>query len=216
MRQFPQFAAGKLFASCLIDRTNTISEPERTLDDITRILCSLEEGTCTAGDLLPAVYEELRRLARSKMAGERPDHTLQATALVHEVWIRLERSSAGSWQNRNHFFGAAAEAMRRILVDHARKHLSQKRGSGAQKVELDSALSSIVVKAPREELIAIHEALDKLEEEDPQVSQLVKLRYFVGMTMAEAADAMDLKKRSAEALWTYGKAWLHREIKKKP
>ena len=189
-------------------------EPFRTLDDVTRILCSLEEGTCTAGDLLPAVYEELRRLARSKMAGERADHTLQATALVHEAWIRLEGSSAGSWQNRNHFFGAAAEAMRRILVDHARKHLSQKRGSGAKKVELDLALSSIVVKAPSTELIAIHEALDKLEAEDPQVSQLVKLRYFVGMTMSEAADAMSLKKRTAEALWTYGKAWLHQEIKK--
>ncbi|MEC8942240.1 MAG: ECF-type sigma factor, partial [Verrucomicrobiota bacterium] len=109
-------------------------------------------------------------------------------------------------------FGAAAEAMRRILIDHARRKKSQKRGSGTPKVELDAAELSIVVNAPAEELIAVHEALGRLEAEDSQVATLVKLRYFVGMTMAEAAEAMDLKKRSAEALWTYGKTWLHREI----
>ena len=183
------------------------------MDDVTRILCRLETGECTAEELLPAVYEELRRLARSKMAGERAGHTLQATALVHEAWLRLKGSAGENWNNRNHFFGAAAEAMRRILVDHARRHMSQKRGSGTPKADLDSVEESIVVNAPAEELIAVHEALGRLEAEDPQVAKLVKLRYFAGMTMSEASDAMNLKKRSAEALWTYGKAWLHKEIK---
>ncbi len=180
---------------------------------MTYILGRMESGECTAEELLPAVYEELRRLASHKMAGERAGHPLQATALVHEAWLRLEGASGGKWKNRRHFFGAAAEAMRRILVDHARKHNSQKRGSGAPKLEVEAAEASIVVNAPSEELIAVHEALSRLETEDSQVARLVKLRYFVGMTMSEAAEAMELKKRTAEALWTYGKAWLHREIK---
>ncbi len=214
MRQFVEFPAEKLaLCRCPVDRTPVISDSPPALDDVTRILGRMETGECTAEELLPAVYEELRRLATRKMAGERAGHTLQATALVHEAWLRLEGSSGGNWKNRNHFFGAAAEAMRRILVDHARKHKSQKRGSGAPKIELDAAEGSIVVNAPSEELIAVHEALGRLEAEDSQVANLVKLRYFVGMTMSEAAEAMDLKKRSAESLWTYGKAWLHREIK---
>ena len=182
------------------------------MDDVTRILSRIESGESTAEELLPAVYEELRRLAYRKMAGERAGHTLQATALVHEAWLRLDGASGTSWKNRNHFFGAAAEAMRRILVDHARRQKSQKRGSGAPKVELEVAESLIVVNAPAEELLAVHDALERLEEEDAQVAELVKLRYFVGMTMAEASEALNLKKRTAEALWTYGKAWLHREI----
>jgi len=182
------------------------------MDDVTRILCRIESGESQAEELLPVVYEELRRLAYRKMAGERAGHTLQATALVHEAWLRLEGAGSGGWQNRNHFFGAAAEAMRRILVDHARKTNSQKRGSGAPKVELVE--SSVVMSAPPDELLAVHDALGRLEEEDPQTAELVKLRYFVGMTMSEAAEALGLKKRSAEALWTYGKAWLHREIRK--
>ena len=190
-----------------------ISNPHHALDDVTQILCRMEAGESTAEELLPAVYEELRRLASRKMAGERAGHTLQATALVHEAWLRLEGAEGSNWQNRNHFFGAAAEAMRRILVDHARKQNSQKRGSGVPKVELEIAESSIVVNAPPDEMLAVHEALDRLEEEDPQTAELVKLRYFVGMTMTEAADALGLKKRTAEALWTYGKAWLHREIR---
>lgn len=179
------------------------------MDDVTRILCRIETGESTAEELLPAVYDELRRLAYRKMAGERAGHTLQATALVHEAWLRL--GDGANWKNRNHFFGAAAEAMRRILVDHARKQNSQKRGSGAPKVELQE--SSIMVNAPADELLAVHDALDRLESEDPQTAELVKLRYFVGMTMDEAAEALGMKKRSAEALWTYGKAWLHKEIR---
>lgn len=182
------------------------------MDDVTRILGRIENGESTAEELLPAVYQELRRLAYRKMAGERAGHTLQATALVHEAWLRLDGGSGTGWKNRNHFFGAAAEAMRRILVDHARKQNSQKRGAGVAKVELDTIEPLIVVNAPADELLAVHEALAQLETEDSQVAELVKLRYFVGMTMQEAAEALELKKRTAEALWTYAKAWLHREI----
>jgi RNA polymerase sigma factor (TIGR02999 family) len=181
------------------------------MDDVTRILCRMETGDATPEELLPAVYEELRRLAYGKMARERADHTLQPTALVHEAWLRLGSEKAAPWKGRSHFFGAAAESMRRILVDHARKQNSQKRGSGAKKQELVE--SSIVVNAPADELLAVHEALDELEREDPQTAELVKLRYFVGMTMDEAAEALGLKKRTAEALWTFGRAWLHRAIK---
>ena len=181
------------------------------MDEVTRILCRIEDGEATADELLPAVYEELRRLAYGKMAAEKAGHTLQATALVHEAWLRLGGSDSAGWRNRAHFFGAAAEAMRRILVDHARKRNSQKRGSGAEKEELDE--STIVVSAPAEELLAVHEALEKLEAEDPKCAELVKLRYFVGMTMDEAAEALGMKKRSAESLWTFGKAWLHKTIR---
>lgn len=174
----------------------------------------MEAGEATAEELLPAVYEELRRLAYGKMSRERAGHTLQATALVHEAWLRLGSDLDNAWESRTHFFGAAAEAMRRILVDHARKQQSKKRGSGAQKLELTE--SSIVIDAPTDEILAVHEALEKLTEEDPQTAELVKLRYFVGMTMEEAAEALGLKKRSAEALWTYGKAWLHRAIREIP
>lgn len=182
------------------------------LDDVTQILCRIEEGSATAGELFPAVYEELRRLAHRKMSRERAGHTLQATALVHEAWLRLGGDDGPAWKNRNHFFSAAAEAMRRILVDHARRLGSRKRGAGAQPLELTE--SSIVLEAPPEELLAVHEALDALQEEDPQTAELVKLRYFIGLTMDEAAEALGLKKRSAEELWTYGKAWLHRAIRR--
>ena len=181
------------------------------MEDVTQILCRIEQGEASAGDLLPAVYEELRRIAHHKMAGERAGHTLQATALVHEVWLRLGADKGPDWKNRRHFFAAAAEAMRRILVDHARRHRSKKRGSGTRLLEL--AESSIQVEAPPEELLAVHEALDALQTEDPQTAELVKLRYFVGLTMEEAAQALGLKKRAAEELWTYGKAWLHRAIR---
>jgi len=178
---------------------------------VTQILCRIEDGSATAGELFPAVYEELRRLAHQKMAQERAGHTLQATALVHEAWLRLGGDDGSAWKNRNHFFGAAAEAMRRILVDHARRVGSEKRGGGRQRVELVE--SSLVVDAPPEELLEVHEALDALHEEDPQTAELVKLRYFIGLTMDEAAQVLDIRKRAAEELWTFGKAWLHRAIR---
>lgn len=180
--------------------------------DVTRILNAAQAGDPKAtGELLPLVYEELRRLAGHKMAGEASGHTLQATALVHEVWLRLTGSNQQSWANRAHFFAAAAEAMRRILVEHARRKLSQKRGAGAGHEELNEA--AIILTAPPDELLAVNEALDKLAAEDASAAELVKLRYFVGMTMDEAATAMGLAKRTAEGIWTYAKAWLAREIR---
>ena len=183
-----------------------------TVNDVTRILNAIEQGDAkAAGELLPLVYEELRRIAAHKMAGESPGHTLQATALVHEAWLRLVGSNEQSWQNRAHFFGAAAEAMRRILVDHARRKQSLKRGAGIELQELDE--SALVLTAPPDELLAVHEALDKLAAEDATAAELVKLRYFVGMTMEETASALGLAKRTAENLWTYARVWLHREIR---
>ena len=179
--------------------------------DFTRMLNSLEDGKIDARELLPMVYEELRRLAGRKMVGEAAGHTLQATALVHEAWMRLSGSERGeSWESRAHFFGAAGEAMRRILVDHARKKKSAKRGGGAIHEDIDE--STIALAVPTDELLAVHDALDRLAAEDETAAALVKLRYFVGMTMDEAATALGMKKRTAEALWTYAKVWLRRAI----
>jgi len=182
------------------------------MNDVTRILTAIEQGDSRAtAELLPLVYEELRRIAAHKMARESAGHTLQATALVHEAWLRLVGASEQSWQNRAHFFGAAAEAMRRILVEHARRKQSLKRGGGGERVELND--SALVMSAPPEELLAVHEALDGLAAQDATAAELVKLRYFVGMTMEEAASAVGLSKRTAENLWTYARVWLHREIR---
>ncbi|MBX3744707.1 MAG: sigma-70 family RNA polymerase sigma factor [Verrucomicrobiae bacterium] len=181
------------------------------MNDVTRMLEAIRHGEEGAeGRLLPLVYEELRRLAAHRMAGELPGHTLQATALVHEAWLRLAGGPAEGWSNRAHFFTAAAEAMRRILVDHARRKLARKRGAGAEKVEFEESRFALNV-AP-DELLAVHEALDRLQEEDSQAAELVKLRYFVGMTMQEAADSLALPLRSAERLWTYARLWLRTEL----
>jgi RNA polymerase sigma factor (TIGR02999 family) len=163
-----------------------------------------------AEELLSLVYDELRRIAAAKMAGESAGHTLQPTALVHEAWLRLRESDQEAWKNRAHFFSACAEAMRRILVEHARRKRSLKRGGGAAVVALEE--SALVLAAPPDELLAVHEALHTLEKEDSSAAELVKLRYFVGMTMQETADSLGLSKRTAENLWTYARAWLHREI----
>jgi RNA polymerase sigma factor (TIGR02999 family) len=182
------------------------------MPEITRLLeCAAAGDARAAGDLLPLVYEELRRMAAHKMSAESAGHTLQPTALVHEAWLRLSGSSQPRWENRAHFFGAAAEAMRRILVDHARRKQSQKRGAGAERVELEDSLLTLA--APPDEILAVHDALDRLAAEDPQAAQLVKLRYFVGMTMEEAAAALGIGKRTAESLWTFSRAWLHRAIR---
>ena len=184
------------------------------MNDVTRIFSAIEEGDSkAAGELLPLVYEELRRIAAHKMAGESAGHTLQATALVHEAWLRLvgvDHDQPG-WKNRAHFFAAAAEAMRRILVESARRKQSLKRGGGAERVDVNE--SALVLSAPPDELLAVHEALDGLAKEDPVAAELVKLRYFVGMTMEEAASALGLAKRTAESVWTYARVWLHREIR---
>ncbi len=183
------------------------------MNEVTRILEAMQQGDARAGEqLLPLVYEELRRLAAYKMAGEAAGHTLQPTALVHEAWLRLAGSQPPNWQNRAHFFGAAAEAMRRILVEHARRKLSLKRGAGAHREELHESV--LVLAAPPDELLAVHEALDKLAVKDPSAAEIVKLRYFVGMTMEEAAAAMGLAPRTAARVWTYARTWLHREIRR--
>lgn len=181
--------------------------------NFTRIINGLDSGEVDARELLPVVYDELRGLATRKMASESDGHTLQPTALVHEAWLRLSGPSREkvTWENRAHFFGAAAEAMRRILVDHARRKRTAKRGGGADHTAIDEA--SIELAVPADELLAVHDALDQLAEEDEQAANLVKLRYFVGMTMDEAASAMGMKKRSAEALWTYAKIRLHQAIR---
>ena len=185
------------------------------MNEFTRILEAIHQGDGAAAEkLLPLVYDELRKIAAYKMLNEARGHTLQPTALVHEAWMRLAASEQPDWESRGHFFAAAAEAMRRILVEHARRKKSLKRGGGAEREELTDSM--LVLTAPPDELLAVHEALDRLALEDQAAAELVKLRYFVGMTMEEAASAMNLAPRSAERLWTYARVWLHRAIRPSP
>jgi len=183
----------------------------RVLSDVTRILESMQQGKSQAADeLLPLVYEELRRIAAHKMSQEPPNHTLQPTALLHEAWLRMVGDGNEHFAGRGHFFAVAAEAMRRILVESARRRRSLKRGAGAPREELNE--SHLVQSAPSDEALAVDDALDLLANEDPIAADLVKLRYFVGMTMDEAATALGLPQRSAERLWAYARAWLRRKI----
>jgi RNA polymerase sigma factor (TIGR02999 family) len=182
--------------------------------DITRILSEAERGDVRAAEeLLPLVYEELRKLAAQKLAAERPGHTLQATALVHEAYLRLlgsEPSRQPQWQGRRHFFGAVAESMRRILVENARRRGAQKRGGALGRVELEA--DQVAAPERSEELLALDEALGRLSATDPAAVELVKLRYFAGLTIPEAAATLGISDRSADRLWAYARAWLHREI----
>lgn len=188
---------------------NAMDDP---ISDITRILGAMERGDTSAADeLLAAVYVELRRLARSKMAREAPGHTLQATALVHEAWLRLG-VDGNRWQNRAHFFGAAAEAMRRILIESARRKQASRHGGLQQRVNADHV--DLAIGPPDEELLAVHDALDKLARHDAQKAELVKLRYFVGLTMAEAADILGISVPTAKRHWAFARAWLYQEIKR--
>lgn len=164
-----------------------------------------------AHDLLPLVYDELRRMAGYRMALEAPGHTLQPTALVHEAWLRLMGSGGGAqFADRSQFFAAAAEAMRRILVESARRRQALKRGGGVEPDELDELALPIL--APEEEMLAVDDALHALAQEDPASANLVKLRYFVGMTMDEAAAALGLSLRATERQWTFARAWLRRRM----
>jgi RNA polymerase sigma factor (TIGR02999 family) len=157
--------------------------------------------------LLPLVYEELRRLAAAKMAQESPGNTLQATALVHEAWIRLNKHREQQWENRAHFFGAAAEAMRRILIDRARGKQTAKRGGGWQRLDV-SFLDESPAGASEETLLDVSEALEELEKEDPKVAQFVKLRFFAGLTVEEAALALEVSDRTGRRYWRFARAWL--------
>jgi RNA polymerase sigma factor (TIGR02999 family) len=181
------------------------------VSEVTQILREIREGRQqSAEQLLSLVYTELKRIAAQKMAGEAPGNTLQPTALVHEAWMKLVGEGDPHFENRAHFFSAAAEAMRRILVDSARRKLAAKRGSGAARAELKE--EHWVEHGPSEELLAVDEALGILAQEDPAAANLVKLRYFAGMTMNEAAATLGMPLRSTEALWTYARAWLRRQI----
>ncbi len=180
--------------------------------EVTQILNDLREGTAqSAEELLPLVYLELKRIAAHKMALESPGHTLQPTALVHEAWISLHGADGAKFQNRAHFFAAAAEAMRRILVDSARRKRSLKRGAAPLREELQE--EHWVQDLRSDELLAVDEALDLLSVEDPTSAELVKLRYFVGMNMADAASALNLPLRTAERIWTFARAWLRIAIR---
>lgn len=183
--------------------------------DLTQALERAQGGDSKAAEeLLPLVYAELRKLAAHKMANERAGHTLQPTALVHEAWLRLAGEQKQVWAGRAQFFSAAAEAMRRILVDRARKHAALKRGGGADHEALLE--SSIATKFPDDELLAVHAALERLATEDSAAAELVKLRYFAGFSMPAAAVALGVSQRSLERLWTFARAWLRKEIAATP
>lgn len=180
------------------------------MSDVTQILNQIEEGDGARSEqLLPLVYDELCKLAAARMAKESPDHTLQATALVHEAYVRLVRGQQ-SWKSRGHFFGAAAEAMRRILVESARRKSGPKAGGGHQRIEMSNVDPATV--EPQLDLLALHGALDRLEAKDPRSAELVKLRYFAGLTIHQAAEALGVSASTAKADWTYAKNWLRAEI----
>lgn len=182
------------------------------MSEVTRILTAIQQGETKATDeLLPVVYHELRRLAAHKMASEPAGHTLQPTALVHEAWLKLVDSPNQSWQNRAHFFGAAAEAMRRILIARARRKHRQRRGSGAPHLDVDNI--QIASPAPDEQLLALDEALNRFAQQEPQQAELVKLRYFVGTTIEEAAGLLGISEATAKRWWAYARAWLFEEIR---
>jgi RNA polymerase sigma factor (TIGR02999 family) len=177
------------------------------MSDVTRILSAVEQGDPHAAEqLLPLVYEELRKLAAQRLAQEKPGQTLQATALVHEAYLRLvDIEKAQHWNSRGHFFAAAAEAMRRILVDSARRKQRPKHGGGRQRVALDEALTSA---GPGDDLLAIDEALGRLAAEEPVKAELVKLRYFVGLSLEEAAACLGISPATAKRYWAVARAWL--------
>ena len=183
------------------------------MSDVTRILNAIGGGDSKAAqDLLPLVYEELRKLAAHKMANEAPGQTLQPTALVHEAWLRLVGTENPQFEGRGHFFAAAAEAMRRILIDRARQKLSLKRGAGAARVNLDDL--EVASAADDDTLLAVDEALTKLAGEDPDSAEFIKLRFFAGMTNDEAAQALGIPERTARWHWGFARAWLYREIQR--
>ena len=184
------------------------------VNDVTRILNSLDEiGPTGRQELVPFIYDELRRLAASKMAHERPGQTLQATALVHEAWLRLVGSDTPQyWNSRGHFFAAAAEAMRRILIDNARRKATEKHGGTLERVELSAV--DVAINTDDERLLLVDEAIQKLVAQDRDAAELIKLRFFAGMSNEEAAQALGLSERTAGRLWAYARAWLFKEINK--
>jgi RNA polymerase sigma factor (TIGR02999 family) len=191
------------------------------VNDVTHILSAIEQGDPHAAErLLPVVYDELRKLAAQKLAQEKPGQTLEATALVHEAYLRLVVPARGGsqppveqhWNTSGHFFGAAAEAMRRILIDQARHKQSQRQGGGRRRQDLEHL--QITAAEPSLDVLAVNEALERFEQVDPLKSRLVKLRYFAGLTIPQAADALGISSTTADRYWAYARAWLHAELKK--
>jgi len=183
------------------------------MSDVTRILSAIERGEAKATDeLLPLVYEELRLLAAQKLSHEPPGQTLQATALVHEVYLRLVNEEAQNWKSRGHFFVVAAEAMRRILVDNARRKKSLKRGGSRQRVDLEDVGAECTDASNSDRLLVLDEALARLSEEDPVKADLVKLRYFTGLTVEQASEMLGISPTTAKRYWSYARAWLLREM----
>ncbi len=184
------------------------------MSEVTRILSAIEQGDPQASEqLLPLVYNELRELAAQRLAQEQPGQTLQATALVHEAYLRLvDVKQAQLWNSRGHFFAAAAEAMRRILIDQARRKQSQRGGGGRQRRDVEHL--AIAVPEPSLDILAVNEALERFEAVDPVKARLVKLRYFAGLTIPQAADALGISTTTADRHWSYARAWLHAELKK--
>src|SRR6516225_1744632 len=182
------------------------------MSDVTQILTAIEQGDPHAADkLLPLVYEELRKLAAHRMANEAAAQTLQPTALVHEAWLRLVGKETPKFANRAHFFAAAAEAMRRILIDRARHKRTLRHGGGQQRVNLEHV--DLASPTDDDQLLAVNDALDKLATQNKSEAELVKLRYFVGMTLEEAADALGISPRTADNFWAHARAWLFHELK---
>jgi len=181
------------------------------MNKFTELMHSVHEGSPqSAGQLLELVYNELRNLAAQKMAHESPGQTLQATALVHEVWLRLGGDQQPTWQNKAHFFAAAAEAMRRILIDRARRKNALRRGQKAE--HIDIALIDLPQPMDDEQLLALHEALDRLAAHEPIKAELVKMRFFIGLTLAQAAQSLGISEPTAKRYWAYARAWLFREV----
>ena len=178
------------------------------MSDVTRILAAIEGGDARAADeLLPLVYEQLRRIAHQRMAEERSGHTLQATALVHEAYLRLVGGQEVGWANRAHFYFAAGEAIRRILIEHARKRNRIKRGGDRHRVPV--SVADLAAEEDFEEIVAVDDAIRRLEEEDAQAARVVRLRFFAGLSVDETARALDVSPRTVAREWAYARAWLH-------
>jgi RNA polymerase sigma factor (TIGR02999 family) len=182
------------------------------MSDATLLLTAIERGDRNAaGELLELVYDELRRLATSKMAREAPGQTLQPTALVHEAWLKLVGAKSPKFENRAHFFSAAAEAMRRILIDRARRKMTMRHGAGCERVVLEE--QDLVAPNPDEQMLAVHEVLDKLATEHPQQAEVVKLRYFAGMTNEETAQILGVSVATVKNYWTFARTWIFHELR---
>jgi len=217
-RTLPAFAFAGVFFYLLASKAATVTARMcpvllgRDMNDVTRILAEIEQGdTEAAENLLPLVYDELRRLAAAKLVHENPGQTLQATALVHEAYLRLiGKDNAQQWDSRGHFFSAAAEAMRRILIDQARRKKSQRQGGGLKRHDLEYV--EIAAAEPTADLLALDEALSRFEAKDRIKAELVKLRYFAGLTVPQAAKSLGISPATADRYWAYARAWLHAEL----